>query len=77
MLLLNLGESSGGDKYAEVINAQSAEVQQRIRDILFYPTVHLPQTRSERRRAEHDGREAYPQLFPKDYEFGRNDPVFR
>jgi hypothetical protein len=75
--LLNLGESWGVEKYADVLDAQEAEVQQRIRDILYYPMIHIPKLMSERRSQEEEARSVYPALFPKDYEFGRNDPVFR
>jgi hypothetical protein len=75
--LLNLGERHGVEKYAEILNAQDAGVQQRIRDILFYPVVHLPQTMSERRLSEQAERKQDPTLFPSSYEFGRNDTVFR
>ena len=42
--LLNLGEAIGVDAYVKVLDRQSPEVQQRVRDFLYYPHA----TRSER-----------------------------
>jgi hypothetical protein len=73
--LLNLGETMGVEEYSKVIAVQDPEVRQRIRDFLYYPTTLL----SQKARAESDKqtREDYPTLFPKDYQFGQNDPLFK
>jgi hypothetical protein len=67
----------GVEEYAQILAAQDADVQQRIRDILCYPTVHIPKLMSERRDAEKASRKDYPTLFPDSYEFGNKDAVFR
>jgi hypothetical protein len=75
--LLNLGETMGTKQFAEELSKQKPDVQQRIRDILYYPVVHLPKTMSERKKSEDAVRSDEPDLFPADYHFGRDDPVFR
>ena len=73
--LLNLGETMGVEEYSKVIAAQDPEVRQRVRDFLYYPMTRL----SQKARTENDkqAREDYPTLFPKDYQFGQNDPLFK
>lgn len=72
--LLNLGETLGVEKYAQLLNRQSPEVQQRIRDILYYPVASSP--KEDRAKAEAATRQMYPALFPQEYQFANNNPVF-
>ena len=73
--LLNIGEHIGVPAYAKIIDRQPPDVQQRIRDFLFYPyTRHLPKERWE--DALQETRQMYPTLFPKGFQFRRNDPIF-
>ena len=67
---LNLGEVT--DAYFKVLDRQPPEIQQRIRDFLYYPYLKVPK---EHRKEVEQGR-AYQMLFPKGFQFGRNDPVF-
>src|SRR5207244_12521250 len=46
--LLNLGEVIGVDAYVKVLDRQPPEVQQRVRDFLYYPLLHV----SKEHRAE-------------------------
>lgn len=71
---LNLGESWGVKSYAKVIDVQVPEVRQRIRDFIFFPVTTLP--KNIRSQIENENREAYPAMFPADYEFGRGNPIF-
>ena len=73
--LLNLGETMGVEEYSKVIAVQDPEVRQRVRDFLYYPMTRL----SQKARAESDKQtgEDYPTLFPKEYQFGQNDPLFK
>jgi hypothetical protein len=73
--LLNLGETLGPEQYSAVVVAQSPEVQQRVRDFLYYPTTLAPQ--KERAQVDKEVREDFPILFPKDYQFGHDDPLFK
>jgi hypothetical protein len=68
--LLNLGEVT--DAYFKVLDRQPPEIQQRIRDFLYYPYLKIPK---EHRNEAEQGR-VYQMLFPKGFQFGRNDPVF-
>ena len=69
---VNLGEWKGVEWYAKVVADQDPQVRQRIRDLLNYQTAD-----PERRRVlERSNREDYPALFPADYEFARDDPLF-
>jgi len=73
--LLNVGESRGVDFMADVLSSQDATVRQRVRDFLYYPVlmVEVP----HRPEAEKQTRAEFPKLFPPDYEFGKNDPMFK
>jgi hypothetical protein len=73
--LLNLGETMGVEEYSKVIEVQDPEVRQRVRDFLYYPMTRLPQ--KERAESDKQTRKDYPTLFPKDYQFGQNDPLFK
>ncbi len=74
--LLNLGEAWGknDNPYFEVLNSQSPEVQQRIRDFLYYPLTFVPL--EEKEQAEKEARKSTI-LFPSGYVFGKGDPIFR
>ena len=73
--LLNVGEQIGVPAYVKIINRQPPDVQQRIRDFLFYPvTGSEPKPRWEDALSE--SREMYPGLFPKGFQFGHDDPIF-
>jgi len=72
---LNLGEAINIEGYTKILDRQPQDVQQRIRDFLFYPyTRPLPKERWV--EALQEARERYPPLFPKSFQFGRNDPIF-
>lgn len=73
--LLNLGETWGVDKFAEVLSKQDPKVQQRIRDFLFYDVTQAPE--DQRSKIEAETKKAYPTLFPPGYIFGRDDPIFK
>jgi hypothetical protein len=66
--MLNLGEAKWLPTYARVLEAQSAEVQQRIRDFLFYPVTLVPA--GEREQVERETRKDMAILFPSHYRFG-------
>ncbi len=71
---LNLGEAWGVEKYANVLKSQPADVQQRVRDFICFETSKLPKdTRTE---GMADPKRAYPSMFPPNYEFGKDDPLF-
>ena len=69
--LLNIGEAIGIDRYIKIIDRQPPDVQQRVRDFLYYPDWH-----SHRAQNRHVYEKVYPGLFPKSYQFGRGDPIF-
>ena len=73
--LLNLGETMGPEEYSAKVAAQSPEVQQRIRDFLYFPVTLVP--KEERAQADKQVREDLPKLFPNDYRFGHDDPLFK
>jgi len=58
--LLNIGEHIGVPAYAKIISRQPPDVQQRIRDFLWYPVWH-------EHHKQNDGEleSVYPGLFPK------------
>jgi hypothetical protein len=69
--LLNIGEVIGVPAYVKIIDRQPPEVQQRVRDFLWYPTWH-----DQHKQNDGELESVYPGLFPKSYEFGRDDPIF-
>jgi hypothetical protein len=71
---LRFGEAYGVDLYLKVLDGQSADVQQRVRDFLYYPLLRMPK---EKRKDNLDElRRMYPRLFPTDFQFGHNNPIF-
>jgi hypothetical protein len=73
--LLNLGETIGPEQYSSVLVAQNLEVQQRVRDFLYFPITRVP--KKEGAQADKEVREDFPKLFPNDYQFGHDDPLFK
>ncbi len=71
--LLTLGESKEFD-YSAVVNAQNPNIKQKIRDFIYYPITQLKST--DLKKADEELRKHYPILFPHDYTFGRNNPIF-
>jgi hypothetical protein len=72
--LLNLGEQIGVEAYVKVLDRQSPEVRQRVRDFLYYPMLRVP--KEHRKEAEDETRKMYPSLFPAGFQFGHSDPIF-
>jgi hypothetical protein len=72
--LLNLGEAMGVEAFVKVLDRQSPEVQQRVRDFLYYPMLRVP--KEHRKQVEEENNRMYPTLFPKGFQFGHDDPVF-
>lgn len=71
---LNLGEAYGVKPYAAVLDRQPADVQQRVRDFLFYPASVLPaEERDEEKASLAQG---YPALFPRQFQFAQGDSLF-
>ena len=71
---LRFTEIYGVDLYLKVLDRQSAVVQQRVRDFLYYPLLRVP--KEKRKENQEEIYKMYPRLFPSDYKFGRNDPIF-
>ena len=77
--LFNLGEAwncRNNDPclYFSVLSAQSPQVQQRIRDFLYYAFTFVPP--EEKDLAEKEARKSTI-IFPSGYVFGKGDPIFR
>jgi hypothetical protein len=71
---LKFGEAYGIDEYLKVLDRQPADVQQRVRDFLYYPLLRVP--KEKRKENQDEIRKMYPRLFPADFQFGHNDPIF-
>ena len=71
---LRFGEAYGVDLYLKVLDRQPDNVQQRVRDFLYYPLLRVP--KEKRKENQEEIRRMYPRLFPTDFQFGRNDPIF-
>lgn len=69
--LLNIGEHIGVPAYAKIIDRQPSDVQQRVRDFLWYPVWH-----TEHKQNGGELEIVYPGPFPKSYQFGHDDPIF-
>jgi hypothetical protein len=70
-----VGEVVGVPRYVKIIDRQPPDVQQRVRDFLFYPFTRHRKFRSEGEALKEIG-DIYPGLFPKPFQFGRGDPIF-
>lgn len=68
------GESDGVDWYLKILDRQTADIQQRVRDLLYYPLLRVPKDKRKENRDEIS--RMYPRLFPPDFQFGHNDPIF-
>jgi len=71
---LRFGETYGVDLYLKVLDRQPEDVQQRVRDFLYYPLLRMP--KDKRKENQEEIRKMYPRLFPSDFQFGHNDPIF-
>lgn len=71
---LKFGETYGVDLYLKILDRQSDDVQQRVRDFLYYPLLRMP--KEKRKENQEEIRKMYPRLFPTDFKFGHNDPIF-
>jgi hypothetical protein len=69
--LLNIGEAIGVQRYVKIIDRQPPDVQQRVRDFLYYGDW-----KAHRKEAREFYEKAYPGLYPRGYEFRRDDPIF-
>ena len=72
---LRIGEAVGVPRYLKIIDRQPPDVQQRIRDFLFYPFTRHPKFRWSE-EVQKEIRDNSFGLFPKDYQFGRDNPIF-
>ena len=64
----------GEEAYVKILDRQSAEVQQRVRDYFYYPLLIV--AKEHRKELEAETRKMHPALFPESFRFGRGDPVF-
>ena len=71
---IRFGDAYGVELYLKVLDRQSDDVQQRVRDFLYYPLLRLP--KEKRKENQEEIRRMYPRLFPTDFQFGHNDPIF-
>ena len=71
---MRFGELYGVEPYLKVLDRQPEDVQQRVRDFLYYPLLRMP--KDKRKENVEEMRRMYPRLFPSDFQFGRNDPIF-
>lgn len=71
---LTLAQAMGPEQYSAVVVAQTPEVQQRIRDFLYFPVTRVPA--KERAVVDNEVRGHFPRLFPPAYHFGEDDPLF-
>ncbi|MCI0410237.1 MAG: hypothetical protein L0191_17045 [Acidobacteria bacterium] len=74
-MFLDMGETKGESTFGEAVAAQPAEVRQRVRDFVYHAITQVP--RSQRQELELELRKDFPQVFPADYVYGREDPLFK
>lgn len=67
-------DSVGEAKFAELLDGQSSEVRQRVRDFLYYEAVNTD--REVMKNNERLLRMKLKLVFPADYSFAANDPLF-
>lgn len=71
--LLNLGERNNCP-FFDVLRGRSPQVRQRIMDFIFYQYGRL--SKQKRTLATAYMQACMPSLFPSDYQFGRENPLF-
>src|SRR5262245_19469678 len=74
-MFLDLGERRGENSFGEAVAAQPADVRQRVRDFVYHAITQVP--RSQREEMEREVRNDFPLVFPADYVYGHEDPLFR
>ena len=74
-MFLDLGERKGESTFGEAVAAQPVEVRQRVRDFVYHAITQVP--RNQRRELELELRKDFPQVFPADYVYGHEDPLFK
>jgi hypothetical protein len=67
-------DSVGEAKFADLIDGQSSEVRQRVRDFLYYEAVNADH--EVMKNNERLLRMKLKRVFPASYSFGANDPLF-
>lgn len=65
----------GAERFAQIVAAQPEAVRQRVRDFYYYDVTFAP--KAERAEAEAAVRRNAPLLFPDDYVFSADSPLFR
>jgi len=73
--LLNLGETRGNQIFIDALALINDSCRQRVRDFFYYPVKLVP--KRKRAEIERETREHQPWLFPPEYEFGKNDVLFK
>jgi hypothetical protein len=71
---LNLVEERGEAFYADVLDLQSEEVRQRVRDFVYYGVTQVP--KKHRAEVEREVRRDFPRVFPADYVYGNGKNPF-
>jgi hypothetical protein len=72
---LNLGEGNEIDFLLAVMVSEPPIIRQRIRDFLYYAFL-ADSPKAMREEGMKETRSLYPTLFPDDYQFGKDDPIF-
>jgi hypothetical protein len=71
-LFLRKAEANGCDRFGASVDAQPSDIQQRVRDFLYYPVQASGSAEVER-----EARTDCPRLFPKKYRFAQSNSIFR
>jgi len=73
--LLSYHSEHKADEFAALVAQQPRDVQQRIRDFIYFDAARAPV--GYRKEREKLFRTLFKMLFPPDYVFGKNDPIFK
>ena len=72
---LNLMERQGSAIFIKALDSLPENRRQRARDFFYYPMQKVP--KEHRAEVEKQVREDFPAIFPPDYEFAKNDSLFK
>ena len=74
-MFLDMGEAKGEDSFGQAVATQPPDVRQRVRDFVFHAVTQVPG--KQKQELEQELRRNFPLVFPADYVYGHEDPLFR
>jgi len=74
-MFLDMGEAKGEGSFGDAVAAQPLAVRQRVRDFVYHAATQVP--RNKKVEMEQELRSDFPGVFPAEYVYGHEDPLFK